>query len=117
MEKKDYIIIVLSIIIIVLIFFIFTGDSELETIIEQIQRQRISLIRSTEIIESELNRSLTEVTQLEADNIKLTTDNTELTAIIDNISKGSFKTDQHLGEYGKINTDFARFIQQNELTE
>jgi len=116
-EKKDYIIIILSLIIIGLIFIIFSGRGKFETIIEQIQGQRISAIRSNEIIESELEKSRGYNTQLEADNIELERDNTELESIVDRLTAGSKETEYHLAEYGNINSDFAEFIQANGNTE
>ena len=117
MEKKNWIIIALSLVIIILVFVKFTGDSEFETIIDEISRQRNELVRSTSIIGSELNRSIGENTQLEKDNIELRNDNTELEQIVDNLTSGSKKTKDYLTEYGTINTDFRYFIQQNEPNE
>lgn len=117
MDKKNWIIISLSLVIIILIFIIFTGNGSTQAIIDQIREQRNELIRSTTVIESELDRSIGENTQLKADNIELRNDNTELGNIIDNLTGRSKETKEHLDEYGRINSDLADFIQQNQSDE
>lgn len=117
MDKKTWIIIALSLVIIILILLVFTGNSSTQAIIDQIQEQRSQLIRSTAVIESELDRSLHANSQLETDNIELRNDNTELGNIVDNITIGSQETKNIIGEYGGINYDLASFIQQNQPLE
>lgn len=130
-DKKIIIIIILSLIIIGLIWFGFSRGSYFETIIEQIQGQRISLIRSTAIIESENSRVRTESAELrknyiqseqnniksEEDNIRLQTENKYYRGIIGEITAGSKETDQYLGEYGRITDDFAEFLRQATITD
>ena len=119
MDKKNWIIISLSLVIIILVFIKFTGDSEFETIIEQISGQRNDAIRSAAVIESELEKSIVEsaglrenYNQSRENNTKLRTENREYRNIIDNLTSGSKKTDRGLGEYGKINREFDDFIRQ-----
>ncbi len=115
--KKTLIIVVLSLIIIGLIWFIFTGNSGTQVIIDKIRDERNQLVRSAGIIESELDRSIGENTQLQKDNIELRNNNTELEQLIDNLTAGSAKTKNYLTEYGTINNDLADFIQQNKSME
>ena len=117
MQKTTWIIISLSLVIIILIFIIFTGNGSTQAIIDKIRGEFDQLVRSTTVIESELNRSIGENTQLKADNIELRNDNTELGNIIDNLTGRSKETKEHLDEYGRINSDFADFIQQNQPME
>jgi len=116
-DKKTWIIIALSLVIFILVLLIFTGNSSTQAIIDQIREQRNQLVRSTTIIESELDKSIGENTQLQEDNIELRNNNTELEQIIDNLTSGSQKTKDYLTEYGDINTDLADFIQQNQPVE
>ena len=119
MEKKNITIIVLSLIIIILILIIFTGRSRFETIIEQIQGQRDSLVRSTEALELENKRIDEESRILRSNNIeseennqKLKRENTKYREIIDELTAGSEQSKKYLSEYGLINRDFAEFLQQ-----
>jgi hypothetical protein len=111
-DKKNWIIIAMSVVICILVFINITGDREFETIIDTLSGQRDDAFRSAAIIKSELDRSIGENTQLEADNIRLENDNTELERIVDDLTTGSKKTDEHLTEYGNINSDFEEFIRQ-----
>ena len=117
MEKTTWIIIALSLVICILVFIIFTGNYSTQVIIDEIRKQRNELIRSASIIESELDTSLRENTQLEADYIELSDDYTELEQIVGNLTSGSKKTENYLTEYGTINSDLADFIRQNEPLE
>lgn len=117
MDKKILIIIILSLIIGILIWIIFSGSGNTQAIIDQIREQRSQLIRSTAVIESELDRSLNANSQLETDNIELRNDNTELGNIVNDLTIGSEKTKNIIGEYGRINNDLADFIQQNTVLE
>ena len=117
MQTKDYIIGILSLVVIILILLIFTGSNGTQAIIDKIRGELSQSIRSNQIVESELDRSIGANTQLEADNIELRNDNTELEQIIDNLTSGSQKTKDYLTEYGIINLSLADFIQQNEPLE
>jgi len=118
-DKKNWIIISLSLVIIILVFIKSTGDSEFKTIIEQISGQRNDAIRSAEIIKYENSRIRTESAILrknyietEKNNLNLETENSNYRRIIEDIRRGSKKTDRGLGEYGKINREFNNFIRQ-----
>ena len=117
MDTKTWIIISLSIIIIILVLLIFSGNDSTQAIIDKISTERNELVRSAAVIESELDRSIGENTQLEADNIELRNDNSELEQIIANLTSGSAKTKDYLTEYGIINTDLGDFIQENAILE
>ena len=110
MDKKTITIIILSVIIIGLVFFIFTGKSKFNSIIETLRKQRTELTRTNEIIQSELIKSTGYNQELETDNIKLE-------SIIDNLTAGSEKTESDLAEYGNINNEFAEFIRQATITD
>ena len=105
MDKKNWIIVALSLVIVILVWINITGDRELKSVIDEISGQRNDAIRSTAIIEFELGRSIRESAGIEAENL-------ELENIINNIISGSEKTEYHLTEYGNINNDFAEFIRQ-----
>ena len=122
--KKTIIIVILALIIIGLIWFIFTGNGKTQTIIDKIRDERIQLVRSTAIIESENSKIREESKQLRENNIqsaenyrKLEIENIEYRDIIDNLTSGSQKTENYLTEYGTINNDLANFIQQNGTVE
>ena len=119
MDKKTWIIISLSLVIIILIFLNYTGDSEFETIIESLQGQRDNAIRSAEIIEYELDRSIEESAELRknyiearGNNTKLKSENREYRIIIGKLTAGSKITDKGLEEYGEINREFGDFIRE-----
>ena len=116
-DKKNWIIIALSLVIIFLVWFIFSGNGKAQIAISEIRSQYTELVRSTSITESELDKSLRENTQLEEDNLKLETNNIELESIINNLTTGSQKTEEYLTGYGLINSDLADFIEQNKSTE
>ncbi len=115
--KKTIIIVILALIIISLIWFIFTGNSGTQVTIDKIRNERNQLVRSAGIIESELTKSIGANTQLQADNIELRNNNTELGQLINNLTSGSAKTKNYLTEYGTINNDLADFIRQNKPVE
>ena len=124
MDKKIVIIVILSLIIIGLIWIIFTGNSGTQVIIDKIRDERIQLVRSTAIIESENSKIREESKQLRENNIqsaenyrKLEIENIEYRDIIDNLTSGSRKIQNYLTEYGTINNDLADFIQQNKSME
>ena len=131
MQKTTWIIISLSIVIIILILIITTGNGSTQAIIDQIREQRIQLIRSTAIIEFENSKIRAESAKLRAnyieseqnnlkteeDNIRLETENRNYRRIILDIRAGSKETKSYLDEYGRINSDFADFIQQNQPME
>lgn len=117
MDKKTWIIIALSLVIIILIFIIFTGNNSTQAIIDQIQGQRDSLVRSNSIIEYELSKSLGENKELEENYIRLETEYTELESIFNTLTTGGKKTKDYLTEYGNINLSLAEFIQQNQSVE
>ena len=116
-DKKNWIIIILSIIIIILVWLIFSGNGKAQIALSEIREQYSILIRSTGIVESELTKSVNYNTQLETDNLQLRNDNTELGQIIDDLTTGSKKTKNYLVEYGTINYDFANFIKSNQPIE
>ncbi len=122
--KKTIIIVILSLIIIGLIWFIFAGNGKTQAIINKISTERIQLVRSTAVIESENSKIREESKQLRENNIqsaenyrKLEIENIEYRDIIDNLTSGSQKTENYLTEYGTINNDLANFIQQNGTVE
>ena len=124
MDKKIIGIIILILIIIGLIWFIYSGNGKTQTIIDKISTERIQLVRSTAIIESENSKIREESKQLRENNIqsaenyrKLEIENIEYRDIIDNLTSGSQKTENYLTEYGTINNDLANFIQQNKPME
>ena len=117
MDKKTWIIISLSLVIVLLVVINITGNGNTQAIIDKISTERNELVRSANIIESELDRSIGANTQLEADNIELRNDNSELEQIIDNLTSGNQKTKDYLTEYGIINLSLADFIQQNQPME
>ena len=121
MDKKTLIIIILSLIIIILILIIFTGRNNFETTIEQIQGQRDSFARSTEIVKSENIRIREESAELkrnyiesEKNYIELESENQQYRNIINELTSGSEQTGKHLGEYGLINRDFEEFLRQTK---
>ena len=122
--KKTIIIVILSLIIIGLIWFIFAGNGKTQAIINKISTERIQLVRSTAVIESENSKIREESKQLRENNIqsaenyrKLEIENIEYRDIIDNLTSGSQKTENYLTEYGTINNDLANFIQHNGTME
>ena len=119
MDKKTWVIISLSLVIIILVFVNITGDSDFETIIDEISGQRNDAIRSAEIIENELDLSIIESAELRKNyiesrenNTKLKSENREYRIIIGKLTAGSQITDKGLSEYGEINREFSNFIQQ-----
>jgi hypothetical protein len=122
-EKKTWIIIALSIAIGILIWIIISGDIEFETIIGEISGQRDDVVRSTEIIQSELEASIIESAELRINynearenNTKLKSENNEYRIIIESLTAGSQKTDEYISQYGDINSDFENFIRQESET-
>lgn len=119
MDKKNWVIIALSIVIIILVFINITGDSEFETIIKSLQGQRNDAIRSAEIIENELDLSIIESAELRKNyiesrenNNRLKSENREYRIIIGKLTAISKITDKGLSEYGEINRQLDDFIRE-----
>ena len=114
MQKKNWIIVSLSLIIILLVIINITGDYTAQVAIDKISAERNELIRSNSITERELASSLSTVGRLQ-DIINAT--DRQLKQLLDDIARGNEETEDYLAEYGEINRDFADFIQQNEPME